>query len=235
VNNSAVGSISDRKWTAWTDETRFGVVHNAFEFDQLGPTLGRNETLRNELGIAPHEFVIGTAFRFVPVKRPMLWIEVARLVWKAHSAVHFVIMGDGPLIEDVRGYAAQHGFAERLHLPGRISKIDEWYRTMDINLLTSEREGLPNVLIEGQHFGVPAIAANVGGAGETLDAGKTGYLVPADADAAVFADAILKTLRDPEWLAGARSRAPAFVHAKFSAFRTIEQLFEYLGISGAKS
>ena len=43
-------------------------------------------------------------------------------------------------------------------------------------LLTSEFEGLPNVLIEAQGFGVPVISTNAGGASETFIEGQTGYL-----------------------------------------------------------
>lgn len=233
VNNSRAGSDSDREWTKWTDETPFAVVHNAYDFEGLGGSTGRNEELRARLGIKGHEPVIGTAFRFAAVKRPMLWIQTALAITKHIPDARFIIVGDGPMLEEAREFAAAQGLGDRMHFPGRITDIGEWYRCMDLNLLTSEREGLPNVLIEGQHFGVPAVAADVGGAAETIDVGITGVLVPADADAQVFAGAVVKALRDKAWMENARSRAPVFVHTKFSAQRTVDQLLGLLNISAS--
>jgi hypothetical protein len=44
---------------------------------------------------------------------------------------------------EVLAYAERHGFADRLHLPGRVSDMGNWFRAMDLQLLTSEREGCP--------------------------------------------------------------------------------------------
>lgn len=231
INNSGPGRDTDLAWTSWPDTKRFAVVHNAYDFEQLGGTIEPNWELRAQLGIAKSDVVVGTAFRFVPVKRPMLWIETAYRLLERLPQAQFLILGDGPLMDGVRGYAEAHGFSGRLHLPGRISDVGAWYRAMDINLLTSEREGLPNTLIEGQHFGVPSIAAHVGGAGETLDDGVTGHLVPPDAGPDVFAAAILNAVTDSSWMANVRQRAPQFVHTKFSAQRTVDQLLHHLGIA----
>lgn len=229
VNNSKIGSETDRNWTGHSDARRFAVVHNAYDFEQLGESLGRNLELRAKLGIAADDIVVGTAFRFVAVKRPMLWIEIAHCLLKRLPSTHFLIMGDGPMMEEVRNYAAVRGFAERLHLPGRVSNVAEWYQAMDINLLTSDREGLPNVLIEGQHFGVPVIASDVGGAVETIEVGKTGYLIRSDASADAFAEAIFRIAQDSRWLAAARQRSPEFVHMKFSAEQTVNEILRLLG------
>ena len=56
---------------------------------------------------------------------------------------------------------------------------------MDVVLLTSRHEGLPNVLLEAQSLGIPVVAPDVGGVGETIWRGVTGWAV-ADADAALW-------------------------------------------------
>ena len=234
VNNSRMGGDGDRAWTEWPDPARFRVIYNAIAFDQLGTETGRNVLLRERLGVPADAFVVGGAFRFVPVKRPMLWIEVARRVAEACPAAHFLIIGDGEMRAEVVAHAERHGFAERLHLPGRVSDVGNWFRAMDLQLLTSEREGLPNVLIEAQHVGVPAVSADVGGAGETIEPGVTGILVPPDAGAEAFADAVLSAIRDPAWHAAARARAPVFVHETFDADRVVDQIMELYGIDARR-
>jgi glycosyltransferase involved in cell wall biosynthesis len=48
---------------------------------------------------------------------------------------------------------------------------------MDVLLLTSHGEGLPNVLLEAQADGTPVIATDVGGSREAIDVGITGWVV----------------------------------------------------------
>ncbi len=229
VNNSVAGSQSDRDWTQWPDPSPFRVVHNAVEFDRLDRE--PHADLRAQAGIARDAFLIGGIFRIEAVKRPMLWIETAALVAAQCPRAHFVVLGDGAMAQQMRDFARARGFAGRLHMPGFVANVGDWLRAIDLNLLTSDREGLPNVLIEGQHFGVPAVSSDVGGAFETMEPGVTGHLVPADSDAAAFAGAILKVIADPAWRETARARAPAYVRAKFGLERTIDELLLCLGLS----
>ncbi|HTT97335.1 MAG TPA: glycosyltransferase [Rhizomicrobium sp.] len=231
INNSSAGLDTDKNWTGSIDNSRFRVVHNAVEFEKLGSNAERNNGLRASLGVGPDDFLIGGVFRVTAVKRPMLWIETARIVAESRSDVHFAILGDGDMGAAMRDYAHTHGFGDRLHMPGLVSDVGAWYRALDINLLTSDREGLPNVLIEGQHFGVPAVSADVGGAFETLDEGVTGFLIPPDAGAMAYSDAILRILGDTGWRQEARTHGPAFVHAKFGMERAVDAVLESLGMA----
>jgi glycosyltransferase involved in cell wall biosynthesis/tetratricopeptide (TPR) repeat protein len=228
VNNSQAGMDSDRDWTGWSEGGPFRVIHNAIEFAKLDT--GARTDPRAQAAIPHDAFLIAGIFRIEPVKRPMLWIETASLVAKSHPNAHFVILGDGQMRDEMHGFAVAAGFADRLHMPGFVSNVADWLRVIDLVLLTSEREGLPNVLIEGQHFGVPAVTADVGGAFETIESGVTGHLVPAAAGASEFAKFIDKAIVDEEWRKTARDRAPAFAHAKFGVERTIGELFACLGI-----
>ena len=233
VNNSLAGAQSDRDWTEWPEPSPFRVIHNAVEFDKLDRE--PHADLRAQAGIAPDAFLIGGIFRIEAVKRPMLWIEAASLVAAACPQAHFVVLGGGTMAQQMRDFAGARGFAERLHMPGFVANVGDWLRVIDLNLLTSDREGLPNVLIEGQHFGVPAVSSDVGGAFETMEPGVTGHLVPADSDAGAFAGAILKIIADPAWRETARARAPAHVHAKFGIERTVDELLSCLGLSTSNS
>jgi glycosyltransferase involved in cell wall biosynthesis len=226
VNNSNPGLDTDKAWLAWPDAGRFHVVHNAIDFDRLDAELPPDADVRRQLGIPEDAPVIGGVFRMAAVKRPLLWIETARLVLDRLPAAHFIIAGDfGELGEEVRAYAREHGFAERLHLPGAVTPVAPWYRAMDVLLLTSDREGLPNVNIEAQHFGVPVVSAEVGGAPETIEPDVTGFLVAPHAGAAAFADQVVRALTDTAWREHATRRGPEFVHAAFGTGQALDRLF----------
>jgi glycosyltransferase involved in cell wall biosynthesis len=227
VNNSAAGRTSDVDWTGVEDQSRFHVLHNAVDFRSLGDNTGRNLNLRAELGLPEDAFVLGGAFRLVGVKRPMLWLDIARQVVEQFPKVHLLIIGDGDMKAEMLDYAAAHGFADRLHLPGAQQDVASWYRAMDLSLLTSEREGLPNTLIESQHFGVPVVSADVGGAAETMIAGKTGLLVAPNAGSEPFAAAIAGAITDEAWYANAVEEGQRFVHERFGPEHTVQRLLKY--------
>lgn len=231
ANNSRAGLDTDRDWTGWEDERRFRLVHNAIDFSSLGEARGRNEALRAELGISSDAKVVGGVFRIVPVKRPQLWIETAQRVLQAEPDAHFLVVGDGHLMEAMRQHGQACGLSDRLHMPGAVNNIGDWYRCMDAVLLTSEREGLPNANIEAQHFGVPVVSADVGGAAETLEQGVTGFLVDADAGPDVFAAHVLKALNDEPWRLQAAAQGPGLVRGRFDPVQVIETVIGCYGFA----
>ena len=89
-------------------------------------------------------------------------------------------------------------------------------------MLTSQFEGTPNVLIEAQAAGIPVVAPNVGGVGETLLDGTTGILVP-NRKPSSFARAVLQMLHDPEWRERAAIHGPLFVAKRFGQQRMIDE------------
>ncbi|MBV8977190.1 MAG: glycosyltransferase [Alphaproteobacteria bacterium] len=206
---------ADREWLEWLDGTRFRTIPNAVDVQALSAERGRD--LRGRLGIAQDAFVLGGVFRLAPVKRPALWMETALLVADALPDARFVLVGDGALFAELERFAHRHGLAARLHMPGAVHDIADWYAIMDLNLLVSEREGFANVLAEGQALGIPALAIDVGGVGEAMEVGVTGRLLADDATAQQIADAVESIADDPAWRDAARRAGPTFVRRKFRA------------------
>ncbi|MCA1748723.1 MAG: glycosyltransferase, partial [Sphingomonadales bacterium] len=93
----------------------------------------------------------------------------------------------------------------------------------DIFWQTSASEGLPNALIEAQFAGLPVIAFDVGGVGETFIDGETGVLVPSGDTGRLAAESLAR-LADREWIENARSKAPIQAAARFSADRFHSEL-----------
>tara|TARA_B100001996_G_scaffold371394_1_gene346704 strand:- start:456 stop:899 length:444 start_codon:yes stop_codon:yes gene_type:complete len=77
----------------------------------------------------------------------------------------------------VREWVLESGLEEFVKIVGEVSDIGSWLSIMDVFLFTSVTEGLPNVLIEAQGFGVPVVSTRVGGVPEVVIGGKTGTLV----------------------------------------------------------
>jgi glycosyltransferase involved in cell wall biosynthesis len=151
-------------------------------------------------------------------------------VAKARPDAHFVICGDGPMRDEMNKYAAELGIADRVHLPGAQSNIGSWFKLMDVVMLTSRHEGLPNVLLEAQSLGVPVVAPDVGGMAEVVEQGQTGWTIK-QADAAMLAERVLYCLTDQQWRQAAVERAPRFVRERFGIETMLHRNLEVYGVS----
>ncbi|MGX5832032.1 glycosyltransferase [Mesorhizobium sp. 43Arga] len=123
-------------------------------------------------------FTVGSAMRFDNNKRPLEWLDAAAALASSRPDVRFIMVGDGPLRSAARDHAQELGIADRVLFTGRSQNVGFWLSQMDVFLLLSRHEGLPNVLIEAQYSGLPVVSTPAGGSAETFENGKTGTLLP---------------------------------------------------------
>lgn len=230
TNNSQAGAADYADWLDIAPSS-IEIVHNGIDFEHLAQTvdLKRTKQFRKELGIPDDAPVIGSVFRMSEEKRPLLWIDMAAEVAQRQPKAHFIVCGEGPMLAEMVDRAAQLGISSRVHLPGRIDAIGSSYKAMDVVVLTSRHEGLPNVLLEAQSLGVPVAAPDVGGVGETLWQGVTGWAVP-NADARSLADHALSCLQD-DWRTRAQREAPTFVRERFGVDAMLRRTLEVYGLA----
>jgi glycosyltransferase involved in cell wall biosynthesis len=132
--------------------------------------------------------------------------------------------------DQVQRKAKQIGLGDRFILAGVTDQVLQAMSIMDVLLLTSRGEGLPNVLLEAQWVGTPVVTTDVGGAKEAIEPGVTGWAVASDR-ASDVARQIACLHRNPVVLAEARNHGPAFVSKQFGVARMISQTMKVYGIS----
>ena len=80
---------------------------------------------------------------------------------------------------DVHAAIKEAGLESQLILKGRVDNMFDLYDSYAICTLTSYREGLPLVLLEGMGCGLPLISFDVNtGPADIIKEGKNGYLIP---------------------------------------------------------
>src|SRR5262249_37549911 len=125
-------------------------------------------------------FVFGTVGRIDPIKNQRSLIEAfAALAAERPTErrmLRLIIVGGGPLLEQLRAQASDLGVADLVWLPGARNDIPDLMRAMDVFVLPSINEGISNTLLEAMAASKPVIAARVGGNPELVDAGQTGAL-----------------------------------------------------------
>ncbi len=121
------------------------------------------------------------------------------LIQLADLPIICVLVGDGPLREDLEGRVRDEGLQERVLFVGRRSarEIPQWMSAADIFILPSLSEGRPNVVLEAQACALPVVATAVGGTPEMVEEGVNGLLVPAG-DGRVLANALRRLSTDSD-------------------------------------
>src|SRR4029078_8223636 len=96
---------------------------------------------------------------------------------RKHPKTRFLLVGDGRLLPKAQELAEELGIANRILFTGRSTRLGFWMSKMDVFVLLSRYEGLPNVLIEAQYMGVRVVTTPAGGAAECLIDGVTGHVL----------------------------------------------------------
>jgi glycosyltransferase involved in cell wall biosynthesis len=139
---------------------------------------------------------------------PMLLESFSRL--RSRVACRLLILGEGLLLDQLRERAARLGIADSVDFAGYRTNAMSFMRRADLFVLSSNFEGLSNVLIEAMAVGCPVVSTDAPhGPREVLQDGKLGRLVRVG-DVDGFAQAMEQTLRDPGDAAPRRDRAMTF-------------------------
>jgi glycosyltransferase involved in cell wall biosynthesis len=123
---------------------------------------------------------------------------VAAAVAREIPDVWFLLVGDGPLRDQIRADADRLGIGGRLVMAGRVAPhaVADYIQAMDVVVHTSLREGIARVLPQAGAVGKPVVTFHLDGAPEVVRDGVSGYLVPA-LDTNHVADRVVELLRDP--------------------------------------
>jgi glycosyltransferase involved in cell wall biosynthesis len=143
---------------------------------------------------------IGIVANLRPVKDLELFVRTAADVAARHPRATFHIAGEGELRPQLEGLAADLGLAGRLSLPGSLADIPGFLAGLDVAVLCSRSEGMPNAVLEYMAAGKAIVATEVGATVQLIEHGVHGLLVP-PGDRARLAGAVRLLLEDPE-LAG---------------------------------
>jgi colanic acid/amylovoran biosynthesis glycosyltransferase len=163
--------------------------------------------------------------RHVAVKNLSLLLKSCTLLKGRGVNFRCVLIGDGPLREDLENQRLHDGLERYVDLRGAANQTEvlRWWQRADIGVLTSDNEGMPVSLMEAAACGVPVVATRVGGIPELVLEGVTGLLSPAG-DANAFADALQQLLLDAEMRRRLGVAARQRAEQEFSVARQVDCL-----------
>ena len=170
------------------------VIRNAIEPHALLPNA--RALARAKLELPESASVAGMVARLAPQKGVGVFARAAAEVLRARPETTFVLVGGGPLENDLRArLKALHVPPERFRMLGHREDAEELYPAFDVLVLSSLYEGLPYVLLEAMVRGVPVVATDVLGSRDVVTDGETGLLARVN-DPADIAAKIVSLLND---------------------------------------
>lgn len=127
------------------------------------------------------------------------YLQAAKKVLETFDCL-FIVGGQGPLTENLKGLAKRLGIQNHVLFTGWISNYHMPYilsRIPDICVSASEREQFPSYILECMAARKPVIATNVGGVPEAVEDGVNGYLVP-PREPNALSNKIIRLIEEPK-------------------------------------
>jgi glycosyltransferase involved in cell wall biosynthesis len=216
------------------------IIHNGVD-----PALFDGHTDRRvlaELGLRERGPVVGILGSLRPEKDHANFLRAARLVIDEMPQTRFLVVGDGERRPHLEKLCSELGLTSHVCFAGARSDVGRILCAVDVFTLTSTTECLPMALLEAMACARPAVCTAVGGVGEVLEHGHTGYLVP-PGNPAQLAAQIIRLLAEPDTARRMGRAGRRRVEAQFALDRSVEAaqyaiedvvMSDYAGIKGAK-
>lgn len=200
------------------------VILNGIELP-VPPTLQTHET--------PRLLMVG---RMSVQKNPLLTVQALGLL--KDLSWHCTMIGDGPLLSEVKTESARLGIAERIDFKGWASseEVSMAMAQSDILLIPSLSEGLPMVAVESLTHGLAIVGSRIGGLADVAcDSGEqaNARLFEIQEGAEGFSAALKFFLINPEALREARQASLAMA-TRFDLKHTLDQYEQLLKLSAAR-
>jgi glycosyltransferase involved in cell wall biosynthesis len=159
--------------------------------------------------------LIGRVARLAPEKGIHVFLHAAAIVAGEVPSARFVIVGDGPLAEELPRLARRLGIGKRVDFLGHRADARAVMGGLDVIALSSLTEGSPLVALEAMLAGVPIVASACGGVPDQIRDGIDGLLVP-PGDPVALAATTMRLLREPRLARRLAARARQRAATEFS-------------------
>lgn len=203
----------------------FTTVYSGMETEQfLNPGITR-EQAREQLNIAPDDFIIGTVARLAELKGHDDLLDAIGTMMRDKPHWKMLWVGDGWWRDRLLARVRQLGIEKQLITTGLVppERVPGLMRAMDVLVHPSYREGLPRTVPQALLSGIPVVAYDVDGAPEVCIDGQTGRLVP-PGDRTALSEAIAWMAEHSAECAAMAQRGREHCRERFSTSRMIDGL-----------
>ncbi|WP_437224695.1 glycosyltransferase [Planctomicrobium sp. SH661] len=203
-------------------------VHTIYQGidESIFNTTRSRETARKSLDLSDDFVHLVWVGRLVGIKAIPVLLEAATHLRNHGLKFKLHLLGDGPLSSSLQQQSSRLGLDSYVHFHGAVGhdRIPDWYRAADLTVLSSDSEGLPNVLRESLACGTPFVSTDVGSLSE-ISRPEFSRLVPRR-DPAAFANAVMAMVSPEAKAAAASYQARTWNDCAYDVGQLLETLRE---------
>jgi len=179
-------------------EAKVKVVYLGVPLDEFSRERSPAEiaAARRELGAGPDEFAVGTITRLHDSKGNSYLIDAAARVLAARPRARFYLVGEGPLLDDLRAQASQLGLGDRFVFAGFRRDVAATLAAFDLSVFPSLWEGTPITAFEALAAGKPIVSTDADGLLDILTNRHDAIIVP-KRSAEALAESIIWAIDHP--------------------------------------
>ncbi len=220
-------SAAIRTWLC--RKRKISYLGNGIDVSHFSPQSSRPDQKPEELDVAGKRVVVGSVGRLVYEKGFAELFQAAEALAGKYEELEFVIVGPQEVDQNDAIKPGQIKDLEKrglLRFLGWQEDMPTMYRTMDLFVLPSHREGIPRACMEAAAMELPVIATDIRGCREVVLDGQTGTLVPVR-NAAALAEAIEEMLQRPQDWASMGARARQHIVENFNNRIILQRLCDF--------
>ncbi len=194
------------------------------------PTPQAGARARNALGLPPHSILIGYVGRLHASKGVDDLLRAFPPVLRRFPGARLLLAGEGDERPRLEQLSSAIGIAGAVHFLGDRADVPLLLEGLDVFVMPSREEGMPNAVLEAMAVGLPIAATSAGGTPELIEHGRSGLLVT-PGDVAGIAESIISLVADRARATALAAEARARASASFTigaAVRRTEALYEEL-------
>lgn len=208
------------------ENRKYQIIYNGLDQNVFSRVGYQKLALRRQHSIDDVSFVIGTVANLRAEKNyPFLISAFKDFVRTEHSA-KLLCVGGGPLLEDMRELIEREGLEQYVIFTGYVEDVASFMAMMDVFVLCSRAEGLPNTLLQAMSMEVPVVCSAVGGCLEIVRHDQNGLLFESN-DRAGFIEAIRVLKEDPNHKITLAGNAKKTIDEQFTMEKMIQQYLDF--------
>ncbi len=211
-------------------KTKVRVMYPGLELKEYLNCQNHQGTFKRKLGFTHEEILVAMIGRLIPIKNPEMFVRVASKVVQKYPLAKFIIIGGGEKEQGIANLIKEMRLEQVVFLLGWRHDLPVIYSDVDIVVLCSRDEGVPNVLIEALASAKPVVATRVGSVAEIVQQGKSGWLVGKENEDQMT-EAILSLCQNPQMRQEFGQYGREYVKNHFSKedlIRRMEELYSEL-------
>lgn len=201
-------------------------IPTGVDLDFFSPEIS-GERVRRELRIAQDSPIIGNVGIFRGKKGHRFFLEACNIIRDVLPEARFLIVGEGPIEKHIREWIGELALEKEVILTGFRRDINEVLASLDVLVMSSVAEGVPQVVAQALAMEKGVVATSIGGIPELVKDGSTGLLVP-PCNPQAIAHACLRLLQDRGFRQSLGKAGRKLIERRFSLesmLDKIEQLY----------